>query len=78
MHDTTVDGDNGELYRSGFNTYEQIYQHATTISSEFGIPANELLIGLMPAVNEFLQSHPEWIMEKQYTNNNGLTILKRI
>jgi len=78
MHDTTIDGQNGELYRYGFQTYEQMYSHAEKINIEIGIPANELVIGLMPAVNEFLQNHPAWIVEKQYTNNNGLTILKRI
>jgi len=78
MHDTTIDGENGELYRKGFQTYEQMYQYAKNLSSEIGIPANELVLGLLPAVREFLQNHPEWIMEKQYTNNNGLTILKRI
>jgi hypothetical protein len=33
--------------------------------------------GLQPAVNEFLIDNPEWILYKEYTNNNGLTILKR-
>jgi hypothetical protein len=77
MHDTTIDGENGELYRKGLS-YEQLYQYANNLGAEIGIPANELLLGLIPAVREFLQNHPEWIMEKQYTNNNGLTILKRI
>ncbi len=34
--------------------------------------------GLWPAITEFLQSNPEWEIHKRYTNNNGLTILKRI
>ena len=33
--------------------------------------------GLQPAIIEFLNDNPEWIMFKEYTNNNGLTILKR-
>ena len=77
MHDTTIDGESGELYRKGLS-YEKLYQYANNLGGEIGIPANELLLGLMPAVREFLQNHPEWVMEKQYTNNNGLTILKRI
>ena len=34
--------------------------------------------GLWPAITEFLQSNPECEIHKRYTNNNGLTILKRI
>lgn len=33
--------------------------------------------GLVPAIIEFLNDHPEWYVFKEYTNNNGLTILKR-
>ena len=33
--------------------------------------------GLVPAINEFLMENPHWILEKVYTHNNGLTILKR-
>ena len=33
--------------------------------------------GLQPAIIEFLNDNPEWILFKEYTNNNGLTILKR-
>lgn len=34
--------------------------------------------GIWPAVQEFIDSHPEWEMIERRTNNNGLTILKRI
>jgi hypothetical protein len=34
--------------------------------------------GLWLAVTEFLESNNEWELHKRYTNNNGLTILKRI
>jgi hypothetical protein len=33
--------------------------------------------GLWAAVQEFLDSTDEWVLHKRYTNNNGLTILKR-
>lgn len=33
--------------------------------------------GLWPAITEFLDSTDEWILHKRYTNNNGITILKR-
>jgi hypothetical protein len=34
--------------------------------------------GIWPAIQEFMDSHPEWQMIERRTNNNGLTTLKRI
>jgi len=34
--------------------------------------------GIWPAVEEFLSSHPEWVLKERLVNNNGLTILERI
>jgi len=33
--------------------------------------------GLWPAIEEFLAVNPHWVIHERYTNNNGLTILKR-
>lgn len=33
--------------------------------------------GLQLAITEFLESHREWELHEEYTNNNGLTVLKR-
>lgn len=70
MHDTTVDEWQGETIRNGWNAVQQ--------SKTFGFPVEEINKGLWPAVEEFLAEHPEWTIEKRLTNNNGLTILKRI
>jgi hypothetical protein len=70
MHDTTVDEWDGELRREGWD--------ADTYSKVTEIPANELLLGLWPAVTEFLASHSEWVLHTRYTNNNGLTVLARV
>jgi hypothetical protein len=35
-------------------------------------------IGIWKAIEEFLETHPEWILEKRFINNNGFTIIKRI
>lgn len=70
MHDTTVDEWRGETLRLGLNPVTQ--------SASSGIPVDEITKGLWPAVEEFLKEHPEWLLEKRYTNNNGLTILARI
>lgn len=34
--------------------------------------------GLWPAIQEFIDAHPEWMIHKRYTNNNGLTVLRRM
>ena len=67
MHDTEVDGVLGETIRMNYNAEQQ--------SRESGIPIEEILRGLQPALQEFLESNPEWKIATQYYNNNGLTIL---
>ena len=69
LHDTTVDEWLGETIRLGWNAERQ--------SKQSGIPVEEIKKGLWPAVDEFLRDHPEWTLERRYTNNNGLTILAR-
>lgn len=70
MHDTTVDEWLGETIRGN--------QDAVAQSKQFGYPIEEIKRGLWPAIQEFLDAHPEWILHKRYTNNNGLTILARV
>jgi len=33
---------------------------------------------LVPAIREFLETHPNWIVYEEYTHNNGFLILSRI
>jgi hypothetical protein len=71
MHDTTSDEWVGESVRCG-HTLE-------IISKEFNLPNDETIkMGVWPAIQEFLNTHPEWILHERFTNNNGLTILKRV
>jgi hypothetical protein len=70
MHDTEVDGIIGETIRAGFDGPKQ--------SAATGIPLDEIHKGLQPAYNEFLANNADWVLHKHYTNNNGLTILRRI
>jgi cephalosporin hydroxylase len=70
LHDTTVDEVWGETLRLGLNPQQQ--------SVESGIPVEEITKGLWPAVIEFLNDHPEWKIDLRLTNNNGLTILRRV
>ena len=70
MHDTTIDGELGETIRMSWDAGRQ--------SNATGIPVDEITKGLWPAVEEFLAEHADtWELQKRYTNNNGLTILKR-
>jgi hypothetical protein len=70
MHDTTVDEWLGETVRGN--------QDAESQSKQFGYPIEEIKRGLWPAIQEFLDTHPEWKLHKRYTNNNGLTILAKV
>jgi hypothetical protein len=47
-------------------------------SEETGIPFQEICKGLGPAISEFLIDNPQWILHEEFTNNNGLTILKKV
>ena len=69
LHDTTVDEWYGESIRCGMNIDDQVKWS--------GYPREEITKGLWPAVQEFLESHPEWTIKERYTNNNGLTILSK-
>lgn len=70
LHDTTSDEWRGETIRVGWDAVQQ--------SRESGIPVDEINRGLWPAVQEFLTAHPEWTIDLRLTNNNGLTVLRRV
>lgn len=71
MHDTTVDAEEGETIRCRWDAEHQ--------SAMTGIPVHEIRKGLWPAIEEFLAENVgTWELVKRYTNNNGLTIIKRI
>lgn len=73
MHDTEIDGIEGETIR-----YGGLYNNLDGLVSRTNIPKHEILKGLLPAIDEFLNSNTDWIMHEQFKNNNGLTILKKI
>lgn len=70
LHDTTVDEWLGETIRCGWDADSQ--------SIQSGIPKEEILKGLWPAVQEFLETHSDWVVKERFINNNGLTVLERI
>jgi hypothetical protein len=70
MHDTSVDEWEGETIRFGMNAHEQ--------SRMSGFPIEEINRGLWPAVEEFLNANPDWVLHERFYNNNGLTILRKV
>ena len=73
MHDTTVDEFYGETIRCMGG--ESV---AGKQSLETGIPVDEILKGLGPAIQEFLDNNTDWVLKEKFTNNNGLTILEKL
>ena len=70
LHDVFVDRDLGESIRCGFNVVQQ--------SKDSGYSLEEITKGLGPAISEFLESHSEFKLLKEYENCNGLMILERV
>ena len=69
MHDTTIDAINGETVRMKWDSKQQ--------SIDNNIPEDEILKGLMIAIDEFLLINPNWRIKEKFENNNGLTILEK-
>jgi hypothetical protein len=76
MHDTEVDGIYGETLRNSGLRYNP--DEINRLAHATKIPGDEILKGLIPAINEFLNVNKNWVIDRHYKNNNGLTILKRI
>lgn len=66
MHDTTFSNETIDDigYSGDYSEYPQEYDRAKR--------------GLWPAIEDFLQKHPEWTLYHRSFNNYGLTVLKRI
>lgn len=65
MHDTSAPwGDIDENYSGDYSEYPAF------------IDRNKR--GLWPAVQDFLNNHPEWKLHARYFNNHGFTILKKV
>lgn len=64
-----------ELARHADNVRSWIILHDTETYGETGEDGGP---GLLPAIREFLSTSPMWRLHEVFTNNNGLTVLKRI
>jgi hypothetical protein len=67
-----------ELSLHGNKAKKFLIFHDTTTFGEFGETFKEQnTIGIWPAIEEFINENPHWVIQERLTNNNGLTILKR-
>jgi hypothetical protein len=78
------------LFVDSLHVYEQVQKelelHANKVKKYIGFHDTTTFAdngefggrGIWPAVQEFIDSHPEWQMIERRTNNNGLTVLKRV
>ena len=73
MHDTTIDGEDGEYMRNKI-----LNQDVYNKIRETGYTFEEITKGLWPAIEEFLETNTDWKIKHRYTNNNGLTVLERV
>lgn len=66
MHDTSAPWGNADesCYHGDYSEYPDWYDRNKR--------------GLWPAVEDFLKTHPEWILHTRLFNNHGLTVLKRV
>jgi cephalosporin hydroxylase len=70
MHDTTIDAYSSEQVRTGADL--------DAVAQQTGYAVDDIKIGIWPAIVNFLHdSDGQWIMEKNLSNNNGLTVIRR-
>jgi len=64
-----------ELFLHGNKSRKYIIFHDTYT---FGLVGQDGQKGLLPAIAEFLQSNPQWIVIEDLKNNNGLMVLGKV
>eukprot|EP00928_Gymnodinium_smaydae_P063206 TRINITY_DN46869_c0_g1_i1.p1 TRINITY_DN46869_c0_g1~~TRINITY_DN46869_c0_g1_i1.p1 ORF type:complete len:487 (+),score=113.54 TRINITY_DN46869_c0_g1_i1:86-1462(+) len=75
LHDTTLFAYADEANWGGF---PEVPASSTALAAASSRTQDGPPIGLWPAVETFLEEHPEWRLAKRCINNNGLTILARL
>lgn len=66
----------GELEKHSDRVKKFIVFHDTQL---YGISGQDHgSVGIMPAINEWMDSHPQWRIKQEYYNNNGLLVVERI
>jgi hypothetical protein len=69
----------GELDIHGNKARKYLVFHDTTSFEWLGESYEDKMgeKGIWYAIEEFLETNPHWVLHERFTNNNGLTILKR-
>lgn len=65
----------GELELHADKVSKYILFHDTSLFGDRGQGGEQ---GIWPAIQEFLDSHPEWKLVERRTNNNGMTLIARV
>lgn len=73
--DHTYNQVSGELKLHGNKSKKYIIFHDTESFGRGGFQGDT--IGIVKAIEEFIEQNPHWTVDQHYPNNNGLTILKR-
>ena len=73
MHNTTIDEFTSEAIRAQLSE-ERIQKLA--IDSSMSV--HDVKMGLWTAIEDFLKNNSDWVLDERFTNNNGLTILKKV
>lgn len=73
--DHTYEQVSGELKLHGNKSRKYIIFHDTESFGAGGFKGDT--VGIVKAIEEFLQENPHWTVHEHYPTNNGLTILKR-
>jgi hypothetical protein len=66
-----------ELDRHHAQVRKYILAHDYIAYGEFG-EAGPPQVGIMPALEEFLAAHPEWVVKEKLAYNNGLLVMERV
>lgn len=67
-----------ELALHGNKARKYLVFHDTTTFGEHGETFKQPnTVGIWPAIVEFMLQNPHWEIAERFTNNNGLTVLKR-
>ena len=82
LHDTEGDALLGETVRFWCDfgpegASKGLKAYVKRMADTMGYTEDESARGLKPALDDFLETHPEWKVHEIFTNNNGLTILRR-
>jgi hypothetical protein len=69
LHDTSIDALTSEAVRCNMDLEDLV--------NRTGYSKKDLTLGIWPAINEFIEESPDWVLLHRFTNNNGLTVLCR-